>query len=505
MKINSLIIKNYRCFEELTVTFDERYNLHAIIAPNMVGKSALIKALRIATSSYLRKIMPSANKSISADEHRVIGTNPFTDVARECSIQPTATMNIFSGKEWTTEKFEWLIYRENNTKVKTKYEAVSANDFEKNIKRTYDRVVEKREKSLPVFLYVGTEYIHQPHAKTDTLRTDGSALQGYWYCFEEKSMENYVFEWLKKMYETREEQQLKENANILYGDIPKLFLDSFEQVIKNIFPDEIVSVQWIKNFTESKTRPRKAGEVSELKTKTDYILTFGFKNNEVRTYDMLSDGYRYLILLAGELITRCVLLNKHLKGEIAQQTEGVVLIDEFGIHLHPELQMSALKKLCDAFPKVQFIISTHSPLLLNGLSKEQVHILEKDEQENRTIRNSNVDVIGLGAEGILTELFGMLSTFDDTSQLWASNYKKLFIKKNESKDGLNKEESRIFQDLENKLITIDPGTTIPIKEDPLYEKFKEHLKKFEALAAEEKPELSDDKIDEIIKEIIKRN
>lgn len=503
MKIKSLKINNYRCFENLEVTFDSDYNLHVIIAPNMIGKSALIKAIRIAASSYLRKIIPSGTKSISADEHRVIGQNPFTDIARECSIQPVAELRIFNGKEWATETFEWRIFRENNTKVKTKYEQISDNALERSIVRTFDRVIEKKEECLPVFLYVGTEYIHQPHAKTDTLQLDGSAKQGYWYCFEEKSMESYVFNWQKLMYTTLLEQKEKENAQILYGSIPKLFLESFENVILGVFPDEIISVQWIKNFKESKTRPRKEGEKSELKTKSDYILTFGFKNGEVRTYDMLSDGYRYLILLAGELITRCVLLNKHLDENVAQTTNGIVLIDEFGIHLHPELQMSAIQRLCQTFPKIQFIISTHSPLLLNGLKKEQVHILEKDENENRKIRNSDIDIEGLGAEGILKDLFGMLSTLDDTSRQWADSYRQLFIKKENA--GLTIAESDQFEYLEKKLVSIDSGLSIQVEEDPLYEKFKERLKQFEVIAAQKDIDLSDEQIDSIIKSIIKND
>ncbi len=503
MKIKELYIKNYRCFEEITVPFDNSYNLHVIIAPNMVGKSALLKALRVAASSYLRKIAPTNNKSISSEEHRVIGSNPFTDVARECIIECSADLWVYTGKEWATQTFQWRIFRENSTKVKTKYENLGQLDFDRSIKRTFDRVIEKKEECLPVFLYVGTEYIHQPHARTDSLKLDGTAIQGYWYCFEEKSMESYVFEWLKRMYNVQLEQHEKSNAQILYGTLPKLFLEGFEGIIKALFPDEITHVQWIKNFTESKTRPRKEGEKSELRTISDYILTFGFKNGEVRTYEMLSDGYRYLILLAGELITRCVLLNKHLEGDVAPKTNGLVLIDEFGIHLHPELQMSAIQRLCNAFPQVQFIISTHSPMLLNGLKKEQVHILEIDNQGHRMVRTATTDIVGLGAEGILKDLFGMLTTFDDTSQAWASDYKELFVKKEQT--GLTHEESDKFEDLEKKLssITLDPTLVVDKAEDPLYEQFKERLKKFEEAAAAQPSTLSNEQMDEIIREVIK--
>jgi predicted ATP-binding protein involved in virulence len=385
--------------------------------------------------------------------------------------------------------------------VKTKFENTTALNLDKSVLNTFDRVIEKHEKNLPVFLYVGTEYIHQPHAKTDTLKEDGSALQGYWYCFEEKSMESYVFDWLKKMNETREEQKEKINASILYDELPSIFLNNFEYIIQQIFPDEIVSVQWIKNFKERQTRGKIDGKKIATQHSIDYILTFGFKNGEVRTYEMLSDGYRYLVLLAGELITRCVLLNKHLKDRVAFKTNGIVLIDEFGIHLHPELQTAALNRICTTFPNIQFIITTHSPLLLNNLKREQVHILEIDENNNRTIKNPDNDIVGLGAEGILKELFGLPTTLDTTSQKWASDYKELFLTKNEGLQ-LSVEQSKLFKELEAKLMTIDPGIIIKTAEDPLYTRFKERLNELESFHLTKQNGLSNDEMDKILSNII---
>ena len=106
-----------------------------------------------------------------------------------------------------------------------------------------------------------------------------------------------------------------------------------------------------------------------------------------------------------------------------------MIIDEFGIHLHPELQNAALTRLAKAFPKIQFLVSTHSPLLLNGLKKEQVHILAKDIDGNRIVFNPNTDIIGLGAEGILLRIFGLTTTYDTESLNWVEDYKKLFLKK----------------------------------------------------------------------------
>jgi len=523
MKIRSVEISNYRCFEKLKVEFDPAYNLHVIIAPNMVGKSALIKALRIVISSYLRKIN-GGNIEINLDEFRVIGTNPFSDVTRGCSIHIELELLIWNLK-WQDALVSGYIFRTANSK--TLYQSSGIyNDF--SIKgafnganydsghqlkdfdlpsfpieaidalssKSYDRVIENKESFIPLLLYIGSEYLHQLPARNETLKFDGSTIQGYWHCLKEEDKESYVFEWLQLMNEIFEEQQRKSNAAILYQDLPETFLVSFENVMKEMFPEEIVSVQWIKNPLYSKTKAR----VKD--TKLEDILTFNFKNNEVRTYDMLSDGYKYLVLLAGEMVVRCILLNKHLKYDAVKKTNGVVLIDEFGIHLHPDLQNAALKRLSEIFPKIQFIISTHSPLLLNGLLKEQVHILEKDDAGNRVIHNADEDIIGLGAEGILLDIFGLVSTYDDTSLKWANDYKNLLLKK--TNEGLTTEELNTFRDLSKKLasITLDPSLDIKRVEDPLYVRFKERLKLYEEKEKNKIRELSDMDIDKLLEELL---
>lgn len=51
-----------------------------------------------------------------------------------------------------------------------------------------------------------------------------------------------------------------------------------------------------------------------------------------------------------------------------QQTEGIVLIDEVDVHLHPKWQQTILSQLRDAFPCIQFIVTTHSPQVLSTVA-----------------------------------------------------------------------------------------------------------------------------------------
>lgn len=78
----------------------------------------------------------------------------------------------------------------------------------------------------------------------------------------------------------------------------------------------------------------------------------------------LSDGYRSVLALGGDLIWR--LLNAYPESENPIGEEGVVLIDELDIHLHPRWQAWIAQKLRSVFPNIQFIVATHSPLVAMG-------------------------------------------------------------------------------------------------------------------------------------------
>lgn len=94
-------------------------------------------------------------------------------------------------------------------------------------------------------------------------------------------------------------------------------------------------------------------------------------------FDMLSDGYSSVIHIVSDLILR---MDKNwlLSNEISQyDIEGIVLIDEIETHLHLELQKKILPFLTEFFPRIQFIITTHSPYILNSISNAKVYDLER--------------------------------------------------------------------------------------------------------------------------------
>lgn len=107
-------------------------------------------------------------------------------------------------------------------------------------------------------------------------------------------------------------------------------------------------------------------------------------------FDALSDGYSSVIYILSDLILR---MDKNwlLGNEISQyNVEGIALIDEIETHLHIELQKKIMPFLTEFFPRIQFIITTHSPYILNSISNVKVYDLERCiELENLSLYSSD--------------------------------------------------------------------------------------------------------------------
>lgn len=95
--------------------------------------------------------------------------------------------------------------------------------------------------------------------------------------------------------------------------------------------------------------------------------------------NQLSDCYKSTISLVADIAYRMAVLNPQLLGNVCKETEGIVLIDEVDLHLHPTWQQQILKDLTEIFPKVQFIVSTHAPQVISAVKSENIIMLDQGE------------------------------------------------------------------------------------------------------------------------------
>lgn len=101
----------------------------------------------------------------------------------------------------------------------------------------------------------------------------------------------------------------------------------------------------------------------------NFIIESG--QGEPFNFNTLSDGYSAIISILSELLLRMEAHNRK-----SYDLEGIVIIDEIETHLHVELQKIVLPFLIDFFPKLQFIVTTHSPFILSSISNATICDLE---------------------------------------------------------------------------------------------------------------------------------
>ena len=106
-------------------------------------------------------------------------------------------------------------------------------------------------------------------------------------------------------------------------------------------------------------------------------------------FKKLASGFKSIIALAGDMIVR--LSKNQPKVKDPSELKGIVLIDEIDLHLHPKLQKQLIGQFSKVFPKIQFIVSTHSPIPLLGAESNSV-ILKVNRTKEHGIQVEKVDI-----------------------------------------------------------------------------------------------------------------
>ncbi|RBQ06716.1 AAA family ATPase [Pedobacter miscanthi] len=161
-----------------------------------------------------------------------------------------------------------------------------------------------------------------------------------------------------------------------------------------------------------------------------------FNDNELSIHEgktklplsYISDGYKSIIALACDIM-------KSLSADNANyhSTKGIVLIDELGNHLHPRWKIRIVNALREAFPQLQFIVSSHEPLCLRGLAHGEVSVLMADSRQKVRLIDKYLlpDHNAMRIDQLLTsDLFGLLDTQDiETEKQFEQYYELLSVKK----------------------------------------------------------------------------
>jgi len=128
-----------------------------------------------------------------------------------------------------------------------------------------------------------------------------------------------------------------------------------------------------------------------------------FDDGHVAPWPELSDGFHVFIALVADIARRAAMLNEFDRAEAAARVEGTVLIDELDLHLHPRWQRVVLAGLRRAFPRLQLIVTTHSPQVLSSAANRQVRRLFKGKLQEYPVLVEGRDTNAILREHMNTE------------------------------------------------------------------------------------------------------
>ena len=242
--------------------------------------------------------------------------------------------------------------------------SIKATDADKKEYRFTDGLAKHPHPYDHIFAYGINRFRHD---------SDKKEREGYLTLFShEQYLENPV-EWLQNV-DYREKS----------GETLKISLTTAKEILSELL-DENVTI-----------------EVSPDK------VTFNERGTEV-TFNQLSDGYKSVIIWISDLIAR--LSEKQPYVSTIQDFRGIVLVDEIGVYLHPKWQYTIVRKLRSWFPHIQFIFTTHSPIVIMGASKDATFYKVYKESGVTKVSDSvdAASIANLMANGIVTSplLFGL--------------------------------------------------------------------------------------------------
>ena len=218
------------------------------------------------------------------------------------------------------------------------------------------------------------------------------------------------------------------------------------QNIRNLF-DYSVSLndpgKWLASIDTTEFTERVAPafrDILALKTGERIWLDEGrimiHQHQEDQALDDNSDGFKTVVGFVSDIMQTLSVdqANYH-------NSQGIVLIDEIGNHLHPRWRMKIVSGLRKAFPHLQFIVTTHEPLCLRGLSHGEVAVLMRDSENSIRVLDKTLlpDHSLMRIDQLLTsDLFGLISSLDEEEEKTYDDYYTLLRKDKKSEEDKNK-------------------------------------------------------------------
>lgn len=369
MILDSINIKNFRRFEDLTVSLNP--NLTVIVAKNGQGKSTLLDSCAVALGTYVGAFDLGKAKHIEVKDARFNAQNAHNPQEQIFNVEVSAKFNQPD-----------IAIKRALTGPKSKTTIKDASDLTNYGKSLMNSVRQLQTVNLPVIAYYGSGRLWNNHRNTTRQSVlNNSRSMGYEDCLSSASNYKQIQQWYTKATYAAVQQK----------ELPHLANSNLNEQIKAISSavDNVLSPEGWSNFIYSLGHEE---------------LAMYNKGQGLLPVSMLSDGVRAMVSLTADLAWRCTKLNPHFGENAPNKTKGIVLIDELDMHLHPAWQQTVVNSLTTTFPNIQFIVTTHSPQILTTVPSSAIRIIE----------DNNVYLAPQGSEGakssrLLNRIFGVES------------------------------------------------------------------------------------------------
>jgi predicted ATP-binding protein involved in virulence len=352
MRIKSINIVNFKGFENKTINFNG--NLTVVIGNNTAGKTTLLKALQVGLGAYLqslkqlpggvpyRRNFSSFDKFMRFDkelrDYRHNEEKPRITINAEYPITESLCDNC---PKVSFVPINW--YREFAGNYTTHTRAC-AGELIDAVHQMESLRYDKKQKSIyPLVLSFGAKRTSDSQARsTSNVKERVSRVEkAYKFALHDKVDFESAIEWLKHY-----DKNIKDNKE--FEGTREAFFEALQTAIPAL------------------------SEIEFDKGEIEAIVSVTGHTPSRHHFSYMSDGLQSMINIVSEIAHRCIELNGFLGSNAVKMTPGVIMIDEIDLYLHPHWQKHVLQDLTKAFPMIQFIVSTHSPFIVQSLQEGQL-------------------------------------------------------------------------------------------------------------------------------------
>nr|WP_175802206.1 AAA family ATPase [Burkholderia anthina] len=203
---------------------------------------------------------------------------------------------------------------------------------------------------------------------------------------------------------------LTNSTHAIYGDwqsdVKQWFINRYFMIDKDWAVEE--RINWSHLINQLPQIGPFDSDFKYIRTGKDLEPIFSIYGKECYLEE-LSSGFQAVLLIIANII-EWVEGSRSDGDRVVEQAGGTVLVDELDIHLHPEWQFTIRGGLSRIFPKLQFIVTTHSPHLLASAEANEVIIMQKSSSgAGYNLRPTNRSFSGWNTDQILSEIMGVKS------------------------------------------------------------------------------------------------